>query len=97
MLVPESPGTLVIPPLAWALFDPKTGAYRELRTAELRVEVGGGSSARAGGATPPAQNTLFPGLRPIRPAGPLVRAGTPGAELAALGLPASPRSPPSWC
>jgi hypothetical protein len=80
VLVPEMPGTLVIPPLAWALFDPRTGAYRELKTAELRVEVSAGPGARAGGAAPAAQNTLFPGLRPIRPAGPLVRAGAPGSS-----------------
>jgi len=80
VLVPEAPGPLVIPALSWTVFDPKAGAFRELRTAELRVEVAGGPSAAPGGASPAAQNTLFPGLRPIRPAGPLVRAGTPGSS-----------------
>ncbi len=80
VLVPEAPGTLVIPSLAWAVFDPKTGAYRELRTGEQRVEVEGGPAAVAGGGATPAQNTLFPGLRPIRPVGPLSRAGTADAS-----------------
>jgi hypothetical protein len=80
VLVPEAPGTLVIPPLAWSIFDPKAGAYRELRTGELRVEVEGTPSAVAGVGAAPAQNTLFPGLRPIRPAGPLARAGAPDAS-----------------
>jgi hypothetical protein len=78
VLVPEAAGTLVIPSLAWATFDPKAGAYRELRTPELRLEVTGG--ATAAGTAGPTQNTLFPGLRPIRPSGPLVRAGAPGAR-----------------
>ncbi len=77
VLVPEAPGTLVIAPLAWATFDPKTGAYRELRTPELRLEVTAAAGSTAGAAAP-AQNTLFPGLRPVRPAGPLARAAAPG-------------------
>lgn len=76
MLVPEAPGPLVVPPLRWAIFDPKAGAYRELKTPELRLEVTGGASPS--GAAPLSQNTLFPGLRPIRPAGPLARATAPG-------------------
>jgi hypothetical protein len=76
VLVPEAPGPLVIAPLSWAIFDPKAGAYRELKTPELRLEVTGG--ATPSGAATPSQNTLFPGLRPIRPAGPLTRATAPG-------------------
>jgi hypothetical protein len=75
VLVPEAPGTLVIAPLRWLVLDPKAGAYRELRTPELRLEVTGGAGAPSAAA---AQNTLFPGLRPIRPAGPLARAAAPG-------------------
>ncbi len=78
VLVPEAPGPLMIPALTWTLFDPKTGAYRELKTGELRVEVAGAPPRPAGGAAP-VLNTLFPGLRPIRPAGPLTRDGEPGA------------------
>lgn len=78
VLVPETPGTLVVPPLAWAVFDPKAGAWRELKTPELRLEVTGGASSAAGPV--PAVNTLFPGLRPIRPAGPLARATPDGAS-----------------
>jgi hypothetical protein len=78
VLVPEEPGTLAIPPLRWVLFDPRVGAYRELRTGPLRLEVTGGAASAATGA--PAQNTLFPGLRPVRPAGPLARVATPGAD-----------------
>ncbi len=79
VLVPEVPGPLVIPPLTWAVFDPKVGAYRELRTPELRLEVTGGAPA-ASSTSAPAQNTLFPGLRPIRPAGPLARVSAPGTD-----------------
>lgn len=78
VLVPEAPGPLVVPPLRWAIFDPKAGAYRELKTPELRLEVTGGASPS--GAAPTSQNTLFPGLRPIRPAGPLARATPPGTS-----------------
>jgi hypothetical protein len=78
VLVPEAAGTLVVPPLAWATFDPKAGAWRELKTPELRLEVTGGASSAAGPA--PAVNTLFPGLRPIRPAGPLARATPDGTS-----------------
>ncbi len=76
VLVPETPGPLVVPPLSWAIFDPRAGAYRELKTPELRLEVTGG--ATPSGAAGLSQNTLFPGLRPIRPAGPLARATAPG-------------------
>jgi hypothetical protein len=78
VLVPETPGTLVIPSLRWAILDPKAGAYRELRTGELRLEVGAAAASAA--AATPAQNTLFPGLRPVRPAGPLARAAAPGTD-----------------
>ena len=80
VLVPEVAGPLVIPPLSWTLFDPKTGAYRELKTAEIRVEVAGGPATPASGLSSPARNALFPGLRPLRPAGPLARAGSPGSS-----------------
>jgi hypothetical protein len=79
VLVPETPGTLVIPPLGWAVFDPRAGAYRELRTPELRLVVTGGAVA-AGAAGITAPNTLFPGLRPIRPVGLLARAAAPGTS-----------------
>ena len=78
VLVPEAPGTLLIPSLRWALFDPRAGAYRELKTAELRLEVTG-AAASASSATP-AQNTLFPGLRPVRPAGSLTRVASAGTD-----------------
>ena len=77
VLVPETPGTLQIPALRWPVFDPKAGAYRELRTEPLRLEVAGGAPAAS---SPAAQNTLLPGLRPIRPAGPLARVAAPGAD-----------------
>jgi hypothetical protein len=77
VLVPEAAGTLVVAPLAWVIFDPRAGGYRELRTPELRLDVTGGTASPGPGATR-AQNTLFPGLRPIRPAGSLVRVVAPG-------------------
>jgi hypothetical protein len=79
MLVPERSGTLVIPSLAWTVLDPKTGTYRVLKTAELKLEVPepAGAPGTPGGPTPSAQGTLLAGLRPIRAAGPLQRAGAP--------------------
>jgi hypothetical protein len=81
VLVPEAEGTLVIPPLAWPVFDPRTGAYQVLRTAELRLEVAAPAPAATASATPasaaPGANALAAGLRPIRTAGELSRRGEP--------------------
>lgn len=39
MLVPEEPGTLVIPPIEYGVFDPELQAYVVLRSDTLRVDV----------------------------------------------------------
>ncbi|HEX6132566.1 MAG TPA: BatD family protein [Longimicrobiales bacterium] len=39
MLVPEQPGTLVIPPVEYDVFDPELGSYIALRSDTLRIEV----------------------------------------------------------
>jgi hypothetical protein len=76
VLVPEQAGTLVVPALEWPTFDPKTGKYRVLTTAEQRLEVLPSGPAQAAAATP-GQNALGGGLRPIRSGGALSRRGEP--------------------
>jgi hypothetical protein len=76
VLVPSQAGTVVVPPLAWPVFDPKARAYQVLRTPELRLEVLAASGASATAAAP-GQNALAAGLRPIRTGGPLGRRGEP--------------------
>jgi hypothetical protein len=84
LLVPERPGELVIPPLAWPWFDTRAGRYAVARTAVLRIQVGAGAGMPA-----PAARALAEGLRPIRADGALTRAGRPpwsGATLPLLFL-----------
>src|SRR5690606_32942474 len=56
MIVPEQPGTLVIPPIEYDVFDPELRSYIVLRTDTLRVEV---APVVAGAANDTA-------LRPLR-------------------------------
>jgi hypothetical protein len=72
LLVPERPGELVIPPLAWPWFDAKAGRYEIARTPELRIPVGAGAGIPA-----PAARAVAEGLRPIRADGALSRKGEP--------------------
>lgn len=72
LLVPDRPGELVIPPLAWPWFDAKAGRYQVARTPELRVTV----TPRAGMPAAPAGAALAE-LRPIRAGEPLRKAGPP--------------------
>ncbi|BDG02728.1 BatD family protein [Anaeromyxobacter oryzae] len=65
VLVPEAPGELVVPPVAWSWFDPQAGRYETARTPELRVTVGPGAAGGAP-ATAAGSNALAAGLRPIR-------------------------------
>jgi hypothetical protein len=39
VIVPERPGEILVPPLAWPFFDPRSGRYEVARTAGLRGEV----------------------------------------------------------
>jgi len=90
VLVPEQAGELVVPALAWPVFDPSRGAYQVLRTEPLRIAVG---SATGGAAPTPiaGANALGTGLRPIRAEGGLAPATPPPwrspAYVAALALP----------
>lgn len=75
VLVPSRTGELVIPPLAWPYFDPRSGSYEVARTEELRIPVGpGGAGGDPAGA---GTNTLAAGLRPIRAGGELTRRAPP--------------------
>jgi hypothetical protein len=71
LLIPEHPGELVIPPLEWPSFDPKSGRYELARTAELRIPV------TEGAGLPAPTAAAWTGLRPIRSEGALQRAGEP--------------------
>jgi hypothetical protein len=63
VLVPERAGALVVPALAWPVFDPRTGKYAVLRTSELRVEVAEGPAAPAAAAP---EDPVVAALRPVR-------------------------------
>jgi oxygen tolerance protein BatD len=87
VLVPDAPGELVVPPVAWPYFDPASGRYEVARTEELRIAV-------ASGPAPAAEREPRPGapeLRPIRAGGALApRRPPPWARspfLAAVALP----------
>jgi len=54
VLVPETAGELVVPPVAWSWFDPRAGRYETARTDELRIAV------RAGAAPGPAEPAADP-------------------------------------
>lgn len=56
MLVPEEPGTLVIPPIEYGVFDPELQAYVVLRSDTLRVTVSPAAVAAASDTS----------LRPLR-------------------------------
>jgi hypothetical protein len=74
VLVPERTGELVVPPLEWPSFDPRTGKYAVARTPELRVAVGPGNAGERSAA---GTNALAAGLRPIRSDGTLSRRSPP--------------------
>ncbi|HEX9401630.1 MAG TPA: BatD family protein [Anaeromyxobacter sp.] len=85
VLVPEREGTLVVPPLAWPCFDPRSGRYEVLRTAEVRVEV---LPSPAAEAPAPAADPLAAALRPVRTdgrLGPRPAAPWRGTAFAAVG------------
>ena len=85
VLLPDGPGELRVPPLAWSWFDPSTGRYETTRTAEVAIRVGPGPGPGGGAAPPPVA------LRPIASAARLARVGAPpwrsAGFAAALALP----------
>jgi hypothetical protein len=74
VLVPERTGELVIPPLSWPYFDPRTARYEVARTSELRVAVGPGATGEPAAS---GTNALAAGLRPIRADASLARPSPP--------------------
>lgn len=48
ILVPLAPGTLQLPPVSLAYFDPRGGAYRELRVPAVEIAVGPGTGEPGG-------------------------------------------------
>jgi hypothetical protein len=74
VLVPDAPGLLVVPPVAFTSFDPRSGRYETATTPELRVEVLPGDPVPAAARVeePPGA-----GLRPIRTDGELAPRGPP--------------------
>ena len=92
VLVPEREGELVIAPVEWPYFEPRTASYRSAHTPELRVTV---VSAGPSAAPPaPGSNALDAQIRPIRSQARLSRRGPPGWQrswflLLLLGPPAA--------
>lgn len=82
LIVPERPGELVIPPLEWPWFDPKSGRYQVARTAALRIPVTGGAT----GAPAPPSAALAADLRPIRSGDGLSEASAPPWRRAPFAL-----------
>ncbi len=73
VLVPETPGELVIPPLPFSWFDPARGRYQAASTPELRIAVAAAAPEAQGAA---ASDALAAALRPPR-AGALSQRGPP--------------------
>jgi len=89
VLVPEGPGELVVPPVTWPFFDPRSGRYEIARSAELRITV---TPSPAAAATPSAAAAPAAAeLRPLRAEGALApRAPPPWSRspfLAAVAVP----------
>jgi hypothetical protein len=80
LLLPDRPGTTIIPSFELAFFDPATQSYATTKSDPLRIEVGpdgaahnGGATAVAGGGAPraapagtPLENVISAEIRPIR-------------------------------
>ncbi len=68
LVVPEKTGTLTIPSLEIATFDPATHRYELAHTPPIELHVGAGAapSAELPRAETPAQNILEGGLKPLR-------------------------------
>jgi hypothetical protein len=72
LLLPERPGTTMIPAFVLPYFDPAAGTYTTQKTAPLRIEVVGEAAAGAGKAAPlvpaggGAENLLGIDIRPLR-------------------------------
>jgi hypothetical protein len=67
VIVPRTRGTLALPPMRFAFFDPMQGAYRTLEARPPSVDVRGGDAA-------PAQSTTGEGLPVSDIAGPIASA-----------------------
>jgi len=76
VLVPEREGEVVIEPLDWPYFDPRSGKYQVIHTPEIKVAVVP-AAARAAGPTAPGSNPLEARIRPIRSDARLSRRGPP--------------------
>lgn len=94
VVVPETAGTLEVPALPFAFFDPQAGRIEELRTAPLALHVGmAGAGAAAPGGAPadaPARvartGTGLALRSDLDPAGPLVAPLPPGRLALLVGL-----------
>jgi len=74
VLVPETTGRLVVPPIQASVFRPSSGRYEQLSTDSLFVQVTPGIAAATGGAPGEVTRTGWD-LRTIRPDTELQRAG----------------------
>ncbi len=85
VLRPVREGRIELPPVAWPVFDPATGAYATLQTTPLALDVtpalpsaaGTGTKAGAQAAAAPADDEKPPAL--LEDAGPFDGVGTPSA------------------
>ena len=89
VVVPETGGTIEVPPLAFVYFDPRTGKIERAETQPLRLEVRGGvaSSARVAGRGERGSPAMRASLDPPRRLLPAISAGQVALALAlALAL-----------
>jgi hypothetical protein len=68
VVVPETSGTLEVPSLPFAYFDPKAGAMKHVETAPLSLTVPGTASAARAGAPAPAATAPRAGQLALRAA-----------------------------
>jgi hypothetical protein len=70
LLLPERPGTTVLPALALDTFDPEAKSYTHVESQPLTLEVTGDAAPAARGPTGPTapgvENVIAPEIRPIR-------------------------------
>ena len=96
VLIPKKPGRYTLGPVAYAIFNPQTGAYETLTTQPVTIQVSAGAPASAS-STSASDNPSDPALphSDIRPSAAVPPAAIPRDPLPPAGESFAPLSRPS--
>lgn len=86
VLIPSRPGSYTLGPVAYAYFDPQTGAYKTLTTAPTVITITPAPSAAAGNPAAPNLSTPFAAASPRPSLTPIPRDPLPGRALGGVPL-----------